>query len=203
MLPIFGLYSEGFSHLIVSALRRHQKEAVTSADSFNAKDIAARLILDIIGGSIDHDERIMVKILEAFDVRLTDIEKAISQFKAQNELRFDTAKTIIDQYIFARIESQSYMAAVSLLEHFSIRQFGESFLLKMIQNKQFKAAEKWAIFMGKPILCLLVQEYADRNMLMSAYDIIKKNDLRQDFPEIYHKCRERYDFSFLISFLFL
>ncbi|KDO81711.1 hypothetical protein CISIN_1g0090001mg, partial [Citrus sinensis] len=150
VLPIFGVYSEGFSHLIISALRRHQKTTVNSADSTQAKEIAAYLFLDITGGFVDHDEKLMVKILEAFDVRLTDIEKAITQLKAQNEHRFDTAKTVIEQYIFAMIDSQSYMTAVSLLEHFSIRQSGESFLLKMIQNKEFKAAEKWATFMGKP-----------------------------------------------------
>lgn len=202
VLPIFGVYSEGFSHLIISALRRHQKTTVNSADSTQAKEIAAYLFLDITGGFVDHDEKLMVKILEAFDVRLTDIEKAITQLKAQNEHRFDTAKTVIEQYIFAMIDSQSYMTAVSLLEHFSIRQSGESFLLKMIQNKEFKAAEKWATFMGKPILCLLVQQFVDRNMLKSAYDTIKKNDLQQDFPDVYHKCKEKYGLSFLISFLF-
>lgn len=190
VLPIFGVYSEGFSHLIISALRRHQKTTVNSADSTQAKEIAAYLFLDITGGFVDHDEKLMVKILEAFDVRLTDIEKAITQLKAQNEHRFDTAKTVIEQYIFAMIDSQSYMTAVSLLEHFSIRQSGESFLLKMIQNKEFKAAEKWATFMGKPMLCLLVQQFVDRNMLKSAYDTIKKNDLQQDFPDVYHKCKE-------------
>lgn len=190
VLPIFGFYSEGFSHLIISALRRHQKTAVNSADSSQAKEIAAHLFLDITRGFVDHDEKIMVKILEAFDVRLTDIEKAITQLKAQNEHRFDTARTVIEKHVFAMIDSQSYMTAVSLLEHFSIRQSGESFLLKMIQNKEFKAAEKWAAFMGKPMLCLLVQEFVDRNMLKSAYDTIKKNDLRHDFPDVYHKCKE-------------
>ncbi|KAK9219247.1 hypothetical protein WN943_007888 [Citrus x changshan-huyou] len=85
VLPIFGVYSEGFSHLIISALRRHQKTTVNSADSTQAKEIAAYLFLDITGGFVDHDEKLMVKILEAFDVRLTDIEKAITQLKAQNE----------------------------------------------------------------------------------------------------------------------
>lgn len=39
-------------------------------------------------------------------------------------------------------------------------------------------------------------------MLKSAYDTIKKNDLQQDFPDVYHKCKEKYGLSFLISFLF-
>lgn len=192
VLPIFGLYSEGFSHLIISSLRRYLKAKTTSTVSSEAKEIATRLILEIVGGSVGHDERVVVKILEVFDLKLIDIEKSISQLQDQNDYRFDTAKTFIEKYIFALIESQSYMTAVSLLEHFSIRQSGESFLLKMIENKQFKAAEKWATFMGKPMLCLLVREYAESHMLKNAYETIKKNNLQQDFPDVYHKCKERY-----------
>ncbi|KAG8649627.1 hypothetical protein MANES_08G112700v8 [Manihot esculenta] len=113
------------------------------------------------------------------------------RLKAQNDNRFDTAKTFVEQYIFKLVESQSYMTAVTLLEHFSIRQSGQSFLLKMIENKELRAAEKWATFMGKPMLCLLVKEYVDRNMLKHAYEIIKKNNLKEEFPDVYHKCKER------------
>ncbi|GAV66365.1 DNA_pol_A_exo1 domain-containing protein [Cephalotus follicularis] len=190
VLPVFGLYSEGFSHLIVSALRRYLKVATTTADCLKAKDLAAQLFVDIVGGSICHDERIIIKILEVFDVRLTNIEGVICRLKAKNNCLLETAKTFVEQYIFGLIESQSYMMAVTLLEHFSIRQSGQSFLLKMLQSKQFRAAEKWATFMGKQMLCLLVQEYVDRNMLKYAYETIKKNDLRQDFPDVYHKCKE-------------
>jgi hypothetical protein len=84
------------------------------------------------------------------------------------------------------------MTAASLLEHFSIRHSGQSFLVKMMQNKQSRAAEKWATFMGKSMLCALVQEYADQNMLKQAYETIKKNDLKQEFPDVYHKCKERF-----------
>ncbi|KAJ9180321.1 hypothetical protein P3X46_008582 [Hevea brasiliensis] len=190
VLPIFGLYSEGFSHLIVSALRRFLKLVPTSEDTLQAKVLAANLFIDVVGGLVNHDERIVVKILEGFDVRLTHIEEAIYRLKAQNDNRFDTAKTFVEQYIYKFVESQSYMTAVTLLEHFSIRQSGQSFLLKMMQNKQFKAAEKWATFMGKPMLCALVKEYVDRNMLKHAYETIKKNNLKEEFPDVYHKCTE-------------
>ncbi|XP_022719509.1 uncharacterized protein LOC111277364 isoform X2 [Durio zibethinus] len=190
ILPMFGTYCEGFSHLIVSALHRFLKKAANTGDSLEAKSLAARLFLYIVEGSIDHDERIAVKILEVFDVRLTDIEKVVSQLKAQNDSRFDSAKTFVERYIFGLIESQSYMTAVSLLEHFSIRQSGQSFLIKMMENKQFRAAEKWAMFMGKPMLSILVQEYADRNMLKNAYVIIKKNNLQHEFPDVHHKYKE-------------
>ncbi|ONI04312.1 hypothetical protein PRUPE_6G315500 [Prunus persica] len=79
---------------------------------------------------------------------------------------------------------------VTLLEHFSIRQSGQSFLLSMIESKQLKAADKWATFMGKPMLCVLVQEYFDRNMLKNAYEIIQKNNLQHEFPNVYHKYKE-------------
>ncbi|KAL5783824.1 hypothetical protein ACOSP7_008853 [Xanthoceras sorbifolium] len=190
VLPIFGLHSEGFSHLIISALRRHLKAVNTSADSSEEKEIATQLFLDIVRGSVAHDEKIVVKILEVFDITLTDIETGIHRLKPECEFRFNTAKTFIEQYIYALLESQSYLAAVSLLEHFSIRQSGEAFLLQMIENKHFKAAEKWATFMGKSMLCLLVQEYADRNMLKDAHVTIKKNNLQQDFPDVYQKCKE-------------
>ncbi|GLT37960.1 hypothetical protein SLA2020_122390 [Shorea laevis] len=163
VLPIFELHSEGFSHLILSALGRFQKATTTSADPLNAKRLAARL---------------------------TDVEEVVSELKAQNDYRFNTAKASIEQYLFGLIESQSYMIAVTLLEHFSIRQSGHSFLFKMIENKEFSAAEKWATFMGRPVLSILVQEYANRNMLKNAYVTIKKNNLQEDFPDIYHKCKE-------------
>lgn len=192
LLPIFGLYSEGFSHLIISALRRFLKVAITSEDLAEAKDLAAQLFLDIVRGSINHDEGVVVKVLETFDVQLTNIERVMCPLKEKDDCSIDTAKTFIERYIFELIECQSYMTAVALLEHFSIRQSGQSFLHTMIQNNQFKAAEKWATFMGKPLLCSLVQEYVDRNMLSNAYQTIKKNNLRQDFPDVYHKCKERY-----------
>lgn len=192
LLPIFGLYSEGFSHLIISALRRFLKVAITSEDLAEAKDLAAQLFLDIVRGSINHDEGVVVKVLETFDVQLTNIERVMCPLKEKDDCSIDTAKAFIERYIFELIECQSYMTAVTLLEHFSIRQSGQSFLRTMIQNNQFKAAEKWATFMGKPLLCSLVQEYVDRNMLSNAYQTIKKNNLRQDFPDVYHKCKERY-----------
>ncbi|XP_038714817.1 uncharacterized protein LOC120008533 [Tripterygium wilfordii] len=191
VLPILELYREGFSHLIISALCRFLKQAVIDTrDTLIAKCLATRLFIHIVRGVIDHDERIVVKILEVFDVRLTDIEEMICQLKPNSDHRFDAAKSFVEQYIFKLIESQSYMTAVSLLKHFSIRQSGESFLHQMMQNNQSRAAEKWATFMGRPMLCVLVQEYVDRNMLKNAYDTIKKNNLEKEFPDVYHKCKE-------------
>ncbi|CAK9157743.1 unnamed protein product [Ilex paraguariensis] len=205
ILPIFESYCEGFSHLILSALCRFLKRGTTpEEDLFEAKILAVQLFLGIVGGSILHDERILIKILEVFDVGLVNIEKVMcnSDVKngniekvmcnsdVKNSSSLDASKAFIEQYIFVLLESQSYMTAVTLLEHFSIRESGESFLLIMMESKQYRAAEKWATFMGRPILCVLVQEYIDRNLLKHAYEIIKKNNLRKEFPEVYHKGKE-------------
>ncbi|KAJ4823143.1 hypothetical protein Tsubulata_039133 [Turnera subulata] len=190
VLPLFGFYSEGFSHLIISALGRFLKLATLSEDISNAKLLAAGLFIDTVVGSVDHDERVLVKILEVFGVRVVDVEEAFARSKVREDHGFDSGEDFIEKYILKLIESQSYMTAVQLLEHFAIRQSGESFLVKMMENHQSRAAEKWATFMGKAMLCVLVQEYVDRNMLKHACETIKKNDLQQDFPEVYHKCKE-------------
>ncbi|GER55264.1 3-5 exonuclease [Striga asiatica] len=181
MLPIFEAYCDGFSHLVLSALARYLKIRKNDEDTVMAKIRAARLFLDIIGGTVAHDEGILIKIIKVFGVSLTDINKVICDPKA------DAAKNFVEQYALKLIESESYMTAVDLLTHFSIFQLGESFLLKLIEHRQLKAAEKWAAFLGKPMLCLLVQEYVDQKQLRSAYDVIKKNNLRQEFPELYHQ----------------
>ncbi|CAK9328432.1 unnamed protein product [Citrullus colocynthis] len=190
VLPIFGLYSEGFSHLITSALQRFLKVVTTLADLEKAKDLAAQLFVDIVGGFIDHDDRIVVKILQVFDIQLTNIEKVLFESKARNRCSSDSAKDFVEQYVSELIETQAYMTAVDVLEHFSIHQSGQSLLYSMLQNNEFKAAEKWATFMGKPMLHLLVQELINRNKLKSAYGIIKKNDFQKEFPDVYQKCKE-------------
>ncbi|KAK4282732.1 hypothetical protein QN277_014076 [Acacia crassicarpa] len=188
--PLFEDHSRGFSHLVISALCRFLKVATTLEDSSELKDLAANLFIDIVRGQVYHDKNIVVKILEVFDVKLTNIEKALCQLKEKNDSSFGTAEEFIKQYIFELVESQMYMKAVTLMEHFSIRQSGQSFLLSMIENNQFKAAEKWALFMGKPMLCTLIEKYIQRNMLKDAYETIKKNNLQQEFPDLYQSFEE-------------
>lgn len=189
--PLFEDHSQGFTHLIISAFRRFVKRSTTSEDSLEGKDLAAHLLLDIIRGQIYHDEKIFMKVLEIFDVKLSNIEIAMCQIKDKGDLSCGTGKELIEKYIFELVESQLYTIAVTLIEHFSIPQYGQSFLLDMIQRNQFKAAEKWAAFMGKPMLSILVEEFIERNMLKDAYETIKKNNLKQDFPDVYKRCKER------------
>ncbi|XP_022968701.1 uncharacterized protein LOC111467860 isoform X2 [Cucurbita maxima] len=192
VLPIFGLYSEGFSHLITSAFQRFLKVVTTLTDLDKAKNLAAQLFVDIVGGFIKHDERIVVKILQVFDIQLTNIEKVRFDSKARNGCCSSSAKDFIEQYVSELVETQSYTTAVDVLEHFSIRQSGQSLLYSMLQNNEFKAAEKWATFMGRPMLCLLVQELMNRNKVKSAYGIVKTNGLQTEFPDVYQKCKERF-----------
>ncbi|KAL6176793.1 hypothetical protein ACLB2K_053426 [Fragaria x ananassa] len=158
-------------------------------DSLKAKDLAALLFLDIVRGFVNYDERIVEKLFEVFDVQLANIEKVMCQSE-MNESRFGMAQKLVEQYILKLIESGSYMTAVTLLEHFSVRQFDKSFLLNMIESKQFKAAKKWATFIGKPMLCVLVHEYIDRNMLKNAKEVMLQNNFQQEFPDLYHRYKE-------------
>ncbi|XP_019187985.1 PREDICTED: uncharacterized protein LOC109182304 [Ipomoea nil] len=190
VLPIFESYCEGFSHLILSALRRFMKLGSSQMDILDAKIWAAKLFLDIVGHRLIYDERIMVKIVEVFNVNLSNIGKAICGSHANNEIGQQTAKIFVQQYILNLIDCKSYMTAVSLLEQFSLRGLEESFLLRMMDNKDYKAAEKWATFMGKQYLCTLVQEYIDRKLEHDAYEVIRKNNLREEFPEAYHQGKE-------------
>lgn len=157
---------------------------------YKAKLLAAKLFLAIVDGTLHHEERVLVKILEVFDVSLSNIEKAMYDVDEKGHT-CQTAKVLVEQYISRLVDSQSYMTAVSLLEHFSFRESGESFLLKMLESKEYRAAEKWATFMGKPILCTLVREYVNRKLLKHAFDVIRQNNIREEFPEIYRQYKER------------
>lgn len=178
--------------MIISGLRRFLKSGSLEEDLLEARNVAAQLFLDIVTGIVNHDERIVIKVLEVFDVKLTNIEKVMSNSAVKNDSVLDGAKEFVDGYIQQLMDSRSYTMAVALIQQFSFQTAGQPFLLEMLQTKQFKAAEKYATHKGMDMLCLLVQEYVNMNMLKSAYDVIKKNNLRHEFPDIYHKCKERY-----------
>ncbi|KAF9619956.1 hypothetical protein IFM89_010572, partial [Coptis chinensis] len=187
VLPILGeLYTEGFGHLVISSFRRVQ---TVPADLSEAQALAAQLVLEIIGGNVIYGEIVLIKLLEAFDIRMGNIQKALCG-KEVNDDSVDSANTCIESFISRLIQSQSYPTAVALLERFSIRQSDQSFLLKMLQESQFTAAEKWAVFMGKPMICAAIQKYIEMKMFRKAYKLIKDNNLQQEFSEAYHMCKE-------------
>lgn len=182
--------------MIISALRRYFKSASAPASSqedvASARSLAARLFLAIVGGSVAYDEKVMVNTLKVFDVGLASIDEALSKEGSASSC----ASAFLEEYISELIKSKSFMTAVSLLEHFSFSFPGETFLQQMVEDKDFQAAEKWATFMGRPSLCLLVQEYGSRNMLKQAYNVMKKHYLQHEFPDLCYKCKER---SLLLS----
>ena len=188
LLPIFESHCEGFSHLMIAALRRFLKTGTTQEDLLEAKLLATQLFIIAVRGNKLHDDRILVKILEVFNIKFTDIKEVLFH----SELKNDTStKAFIEEYISKLLESQSYMAAVTLLEQLSISHSRESFLHTMLESKEYRAAEKWATFMGKPMLCVLIREYVDRKLVKQAYELIKKNNLREEFPEVYKMGKER------------
>ena len=198
IVPLLGLpYGEGFSHLLMSSLRRLISRAPESGrKNFpEAKRLAACLFLDILSCSVIHAECILIKIIENFEVELKDVGEAICGSDLVNGA-LDIAKAHIEHHISSFMASESYVTAVTLSEHFSILLSGESFLLKMMQNNQFKPAEKCATMMGKQMICLVIQKYLDMKMLKNAYDMIKKNNLKHEFPDAYHLYKERYCFIF-------
>lgn len=182
LLPIFESHCEGFSHLMISALRRFLKTGTTQDDLLEAKFHATQLFVISVRSSKLHDERILVKMLELFDIKLTDIEKVLFH---------SDAKAFIDQFISKLLESQSFMTAVNLIIHFSIRYYGEPFLHKMLEKQEYRASEKFAAYMGKPMLCVLIRGYVDMKLIKQVYEIIKKNNLREEFPEVYQMGKER------------
>ncbi|KAL1219142.1 3'-5' exonuclease [Cardamine amara subsp. amara] len=193
VLPVFGVYAEGFSHLVISALRRFFKtvsEPRSEDDIDSARKLAAKYFLTTVGGSLSYDEKVMVHTLKVFDVGLTSIDEALAVSDVWRGHGFASGSAFLERYISDLIKSKSFMTAVSLLEHFSFRFPGETFLQQMVEDKDFQAAEKWGSFMGRSSLCILVQEYGSRNMLKQAYNIIKKNYLQPEFPDLSYKCKE-------------
>ncbi|EPS66927.1 hypothetical protein M569_07843, partial [Genlisea aurea] len=181
IMPIIETYSDGCSHLVLSALCRLRKNfRRNDEDRSNSEAFAAELFVGITSGSISHSEAILIQVVRVFDVKLQDIDNVLP----------GSSKDFVEQYVFRLIELQSCMTAVDLLVHFSMHQSGMPFLMKMIECRQFKAAEKWAMHLGKASLCVLVEEYVKQKLFNLAFDLIKRSNLRQEFPELYHQSKE-------------
>ncbi|VFR01718.1 unnamed protein product [Cuscuta campestris] len=191
VLPIVNVYLQGFSHLIISSFERFLKMESTQTNIFDAKIWSAKLFVNIARCRLNYDEKILVKIVDVFKVDLSNIGKAICGSHVNSEIGQQTAEIFVQQYILKLIERSSYTSAVFLLEHFSIRELEDSFLLRLMDSKEYKAAEKWATFMGKQHLCVLVQECFDRKLDSYAYEVISKNNMREEFPVVYHQRKER------------
>jgi hypothetical protein len=71
------------------------------------------------------------------------------------------------------MESESYATSVAMITHFSIQCCDESFLINLIECNHFEVAEECAAFMGKEIVCFVIQKYLDMKMLKSANKLVK------------------------------
>ncbi|KAI3855223.1 hypothetical protein MKX03_026081, partial [Papaver bracteatum] len=85
----------------------------------------------------------------------------------------------------------TWSGVITLLECFSICQSKEEFLMRMIEEKQFKVAEKWATFVGKALVVTLINRYLDLKLLKNASDLIEKNNIKQDSLEVHHMYKKR------------
>lgn len=106
----------------------------------------------------------------------------------------EEAQGQIGKFIGKFIESGSFLTAVTLIERFEVRVVDESLLEKMIENSEYQAAEKLAAFMGQPTVCSLIRKYLALNMVKKAYELVKRHDLRDEFPFVSRAYKERYVF---------
>ncbi|WOH09564.1 hypothetical protein DCAR_0729021 [Daucus carota subsp. sativus] len=184
LLPVFDILCYEFSHLIICSLRRVLEIKTSTEDLLKAKSLAAQIFLCSAEGQ-GHVENVLAKIVEVFDVKLEDLKTA----KHVDDL--DAAEALVKQYICNLVESESYKTAGKLLKHFSLRDFGEWYMSKLLEGQRHKAAEKLAVSMGNPTLSVLAQHYIDHQMSKEAYEIIKSYHLKGRFPEVYEEGKKR------------
>lgn len=106
----------------------------------------------------------------------------------------EEAQAQIGKFISKFVESGSFMTAVTLIERFEVRTADESLLERMLESSEYQAAEKLAAFMGQPMVCSLIRRYLDLKMVKKAYELVKRHDLRQEFPFVSRAYKERYGF---------
>jgi hypothetical protein len=103
----------------------------------------------------------------------------------------EEAQGQISKFIKKFVESGSFMTAVSLIKRFEVRMVNESLLGTMLGSSEYQAAEKLAAFMGQPIVCSLIRRYLALKMVKKAYELVKRYDLRQEFPFVGRAYKER------------
>lgn len=190
IVPLLGkTHAEGFSHMLISSLRHLKSVESVQKDFLDAKHLAARLILDIVASIVPHEERILIKLLEVYDIELRDMADALYGSELGDE-DLVKAKEHLKQYVQCLMESESYVTAVNLITRFSIQCYDESFLTKLIENNHLEAAEKWAVFMGNEMICLIIQTYLDIKMLKRANELVKQHDLTEKFPDVNYLYKE-------------
>ncbi|KAG8085284.1 hypothetical protein GUJ93_ZPchr0010g8743 [Zizania palustris] len=190
IVPLLGkTHAEGFSHMLISSLKHLKSVASVQKDFLDAKHLAARLILDILASVVPHEERILVKLIEVFDIELRDMAHALYGSELGDE-DLVKAREHLKQHVHCLMKSESYVTAVALITRFSIQCCDESFLTKLIESNYFEAAEKWAAFKGKEMICLVIQKYLEMKMLKGANELVKQYDLTKEFPYVNYLYKE-------------
>jgi hypothetical protein len=190
IVPLLGkTYSEGFSHMLTSSLKHLKSAESVKKDLLESKYLAAQLILDILDSVVPHENRILVKLLETFEIELRDMAHALYGSELDGDLV--KAREHLKQYVKCFMESESNAIAVALITRFSIECCDESFLIKLIESNQLDIAEECATFMGKEMISLVIQKYLDMKMLKSANKLVKEHDLTDEFPDVSYLYKER------------
>ena len=190
IVPLLGkTYSEGFSHMLTSSLKHLKSVESVQKDFLEAKYLAAQLVLDILDSVVSHENRILVKLLETFEIGLRDMAHALYGSELDDDLV--KARKHLRQYVKCFMESESNATAVALITRFSIQCCDESFLIKLIESNQLDIAEECATFMGKEMISLVIQKFLDMKMLKSANKLVKEHDLTEEFPDVSYLYKER------------
>jgi hypothetical protein len=191
-------YNEGFGHLLTSALN-HVIRRTKSAedDSALARKLAASLICKTFTKNRSTmDDRIMVKIIQVFDIQVTDIMEALS--KVEMTEKTVCADMIIENLVLDLMKKRSYNCAASLIKNFQLNHYmSREFFARMVSSGELQLAAKWAVYLGRDSLCQLVQHLTDIGMFEEAYRYVKNYQLADKFPDARHLDKNRLAFFIL------
>ncbi|KAH9320808.1 hypothetical protein KI387_015447, partial [Taxus chinensis] len=183
--------NEALSHLLTSALTSLDKVNKSLADAAEARILASKLFQNVITGSVILGVRILVKVATVFEIQLRDIGKVVHTPALDETEKIKKIKICLEQFILRLIKSRLYTSAVALLKQFSLQHSTpHDFLVAMINDNQFDAAEEWAVYMGKYMICSLVRHCTEMGMFKKAYKIVEKYNLQLKFPDAYHQYRK-------------
>jgi len=190
LLLVDAPYDEGLSHLLTSALSCLDKLNRTVNDDSESRKLAAQLFNSVILGSVALNERILVKLATVFKIEMKDLKEAAYTSTLDSE-KFEKVKTSLEAFILRLIRARLYPSAVALLKQFSLQHSTpKEFLVTMTHDNQVEVAEQWAVYMGKDMICSLVQHLINKKMFKKAYKMVQKYKLKPEFPGVYYQYKK-------------
>lgn len=190
LLLVDAPYDEGLSHLLTSALSCLDKLNRTLDDDSEARKLAAQLFNSVIVGSVALNERILVKLATVFKIEMKDLKEAAYTSTLDSE-KFEKVKTSLEAFILRLIRARLYPSAVALLKQFALQHSTpKEFLVTMTHDNQVEVAEQWAVYMGKDMICSLVQHLINKKMFKKAYKMVQKYKLKPEFPGVYYQYKK-------------